>query len=469
MDQTLIIAVVVVAAIIAAIVYFTVLKKPAPQQLEGKDEEPKELPEAGKKPNLLAEKLKERREEQAGAKVEKPVAKPAEAPVEKAAPKAEPSSTSEAPRPAEKLEPVRVEKAESKPAPVEEPAVEAPKPAAEAPKPVVEAPVAAKAAVPSAGRPAISHKRDVEGVRQGMSKARGSEGFFGRLSALVSGRKLDPELVDELESVLLTSDVGQATTSKIIERVRTGLAKHELSDPQRVWEALRSEAGKILAVGGGGIVLRGEPTVVMMVGVNGAGKTTTIGKIATKLTSNDRKVVLAAGDTFRAAAVQQLEVWGKRVGCEVVKGKEGADPAGVAFDAVSKGKSLQADVVLCDTAGRLGTKVPLMDELKKIAKSISKAADGAPHETLLVIDATNGQNAINQVQQFSEALPLTGIILTKLDGTAKGGVILRICDEFKVPIRYIGLGERSDDLHEFDAEEYVEAVFGDFGRGSEAA
>jgi fused signal recognition particle receptor len=200
--------------------------------------------------------------------------------------------------------------------------------------------------------------------------------------------------------------------------------------------------------------------VVLMVGVNGVGKTTTIGKLATKWNSEGKKVVLAAGDTFRAAAVQQLEVWGKRVGAEVVKGKEGADPGAVAFEATKKAAEVGADVLLVDTAGRLHTKVNLMDEIKKVKRTIAKAMDGAPHETLLVLDATTGQNALTQAALFKEALELTGLILTKLDGTAKGGVVLGVCDELKVPVRYIGLGERAEDLREFVAVDFVEALFG---------
>ena len=204
-----------------------------------------------------------------------------------------------------------------------------------------------------------------------------------------------------------------------------------------------------------------------MVGVNGVGKTTTIGKLATRYTNEGKKVLLAAGDTFRAAAVQQLEVWGKRIGVDVVKGKEGADPGAVAFEATTKAKESGVDLLFVDTAGRLHTKAPLMDEIKKVRKTIAKAMDGAPHETLLVLDATTGQNALTQAALFKEAVDLTGIILTKLDGTAKGGIVLGICDELKVPVRYIGLGERAEDLREFKAEEFVEALFG--REGDEAA
>jgi len=248
-----------------------------------------------------------------------------------------------------------------------------------------------------------------------------------------------------------------------VDRLRDGLAKNELRDADAIWAALRAEATRILTVDGvlqGRIRGKGKPVVVLMVGVNGVGKTTTIGKLATRFTKDGRKVVLAAGDTFRAAAVQQLEVWGERVGADVVRGKDGADPGAVAFDATTRAKEAGADVLLIDTAGRLHTKAPLMDEIKKVRKSIAKAFEGAPHETLLVVDSTTGHNALTQAAMFKEAIDLTGIILTKLDGTAKGGIVLAICDELKVPVRYIGLGERAEDLREFDAEDFVEALFG---------
>jgi fused signal recognition particle receptor len=319
---------------------------------------------------------------------------------------------------------------------------------------------AAEAATPAA-RSAPPRARDLAELRKGLAKARGETGFLGRLANLFAGKKdLDPAIADQVEEILLTSDVGVATTETILARLRDGLQKHELSSSQAVWDALRAEAMRILGIGGGKIDSRHKPTVVFMVGVNGVGKTTTIGKIASKLKGEGKSVLLAAGDTFRAAAVQQLEVWGKRVGCEVVKGKEGADPGAVIFDAVQKAKQAGIDVVLADTAGRLQTKTPLMDELKKIARTMQKAQEGAPHETLLVLDATNGQNATSQAKMFQDAIPLTGIVLTKLDGTAKGGVILGICDELKIPVRYVGLGERADDLREFAAEDFVEALFG---------
>ena len=258
---------------------------------------------------------------------------------------------------------------------------------------------------------------------------------------------------------MISSDVGVKTTQAILERLRGRLERKELDDAQAVWSALRAEALTILSID----VPKppaGRPLVLLMVGVNGVGKTTTIGKLATKWNADGKKVMLAAGDTFRAAAVQQLEVWGKRVGAEVIRGKEGADPGAVAFDATTKAKEANVDVLLVDTAGRLHTKAPLMDEIKKVRKTIDKAMNGAPHETFLVLDATTGQNALTQAQLFKEAVDLTGIVLTKLDGTAKGGIVLGICDELKVPVRYVGLGERAEDLREFHAGDFVEALFG---------
>ncbi len=297
------------------------------------------------------------------------------------------------------------------------------------------------------------------GLRKGLAAVRG--GFVAKLSALFRGKKeIDPSLLQQVEEVMLASDVGPKTTAAILGRLRDAMERENIRDASAVWAALRAEATRILTLGGGPLHLSAQPTVVLMVGVNGVGKTTTIGKLATRHIAAGRRVVLAAGDTFRAAAVQQLEVWGKRIGASVIKGKEGADPAAVAFDAATAARETGADLLLVDTAGRLHTKAPLMDEIKKVRRTIAKAMDGAPHETLLVLDATTGQNALAQAAIFKDALDLTGIVLTKLDGTAKGGIVLGICDELKVPVRYIGLGERAEDLREFDAEAFVEALFG---------
>jgi fused signal recognition particle receptor len=283
---------------------------------------------------------------------------------------------------------------------------------------------------------------------------------MARLKAIFTGKKeIDPAIFEQVEEVMLTSDVGVKTTQSILERLRDRMDKNELADADAVWAALRAEAARILDVPSKP-TSQHKPQIVLMVGVNGVGKTTTIGKLATKWNADGKKVLLAAGDTFRAAAVQQLEVWGKRVGADVVKGKEGADPGAVAFEATKKAVEQNADVLLVDTAGRLHTKVNLMDEIKKVKRTINKALDGAPHETLLVLDATTGQNALTQAAMFKEALELTGIILTKLDGTAKGGVVLGVCDDLALPVKYIGLGERAEDLREFVPADFVEALFG---------
>lgn len=317
---------------------------------------------------------------------------------------------------------------------------------------------APKREVAEEAAPAVS-KKDVAGLRKGLAATRG--GFMARLKAIFTGKKeIDPAILADVEEVMLSSDVGVKTTQAILERLRDGMNKKELADADAVWAALRAEATRILSLPPASTPKGARPMVVLMVGVNGVGKTTTIGKLATKWKDDGKKVVLGAGDTFRAAAVQQLEIWGKRVDALVVKGKEGADPGAVAFEATKKAVEENADVLLVDTAGRLHTKVNLMDEIKKVKRTINKAFEGAPHETLLVLDATTGQNALTQAALFKEALDLTGIILTKLDGTAKGGVVLAVCDELKVPVKYIGLGERAEDLREFVAADFVEALFG---------
>src|SRR6478736_1584549 len=311
-------------------------------------------------------------------------------------------------------------------------------------------------------RTAPSHA-SLLGLRKGLAKSRESAGFFGRLKQLLGGKKeIDPELAQRLEETLLGSDVGMATTERILGRLKESMSRGDLGDASRVLDALRLEAERTLASAGpsGAIQAHHQPTVVLFVGVNGAGKTTTIGKLAQQLSGQGKKVMLAAGDTFRAAAVEQLKVWGRRVNCEVVTGKEGADPSSVLFDAIQAAKAARVDVLLADTAGRLHTKTNLMQEMTKVQKVAAKALEGAPHDTLLVIDATNGQNALAQAREFKEALPVTGLVLTKLDGTAKGGVVLGICDALRIPVRYVGVGERAEDLHEFDPSAFVEALLG---------
>jgi fused signal recognition particle receptor len=297
----------------------------------------------------------------------------------------------------------------------------------------------------------------------GLEKTR--HGFVARLSALLSGPQLDEKVLADLEEVLFTADIGVGTATRLIGSARERVRRRELTDPARLEAALREEVERIVALPSGagpdGLGTgAARPWTVMVVGVNGSGKTTTIGKLAARVQAAGRSVLLGAGDTFRAAAGEQLEVWAGRVGAPVVRGKDGSDPASVCFEAVREGASRGVDVVICDTAGRLHTKAPLMEELKKVKRVMAKAAEGAPHEVLLVLDATNGQNAIAQARQFHEALGVTGLVLTKLDGTAKGGVVIGICDELKIPVRFVGVGEKVADLRPFDPSEFVAALFG---------
>ena len=296
-------------------------------------------------------------------------------------------------------------------------------------------------------------------LKEGLSKTR--KGFMARLNELIFKRELDEDLVDELEALLVTSDVGIRTTERLLGDLRKALSSKEISDPAVVRERLQSQISEIVHRDVEPIDWNKGPTVVMVMGVNGVGKTTTIGKLAARLISEGKKVVLGAGDTFRAAAVEQLEVWGQRSGAKVVKGDEGADPAAVVFDAIQTAQRDNADVVLCDTAGRLHTSVNLMEELKKVRRVMNKAMDGAPHEVMMVLDATTGQNGINQAEQFKAAVEVSSIALTKLDGTAKGGVVVAICDSLGLPVRYVGIGEGIQDLRDFDPTEFVDALFMD--------
>lgn len=295
---------------------------------------------------------------------------------------------------------------------------------------------------------------------QGLQRTR--SGFVARLSDLVAGKQIDESLLGQIEEVLLTADVGVKTATRLLDSVRSQLSRSELKDADLVWKTLREESQKILE-GPGAVPLNlaaAKPLVVLVIGVNGVGKTTTIGKLASKWTAEGKRVLLAAGDTFRAAATEQLDIWASRVHVPIVKGKEGADPASVIHDATRRAVAEGFDILIADTAGRLHTKSELMEELKKVRKVIGKAMPGAPHETILVLDSTNGQNAIQQATLFKQMLEITGIVLTKLDGTAKGGVILGICDELQVPVRFIGVGEKVEDLHDFDAADFVAALFG---------
>jgi len=316
-------------------------------------------------------------------------------------------------------------------------------------------------------RPMPAKKRDVAALGPGLERTR--SGWVKRLGQLFAGKKeLDPALLDEIEKVLLTADIGVRTSQKLLSELRESLDRHAIKDPSAVWGYLRRRSVEILTMDAPALdFAAAHPFVLLIIGVNGSGKTTTIGKLASKLQAEGRKVLLAAGDTFRAAANEQLEVWGSKVGAPVVRGKEGADPSSVVFDGVKRARSEDIDVVIADTAGRLHTKKNLMEELQKVRRVAGKALEGAPHETWLVIDATSGQNAIAQAQEFTKEMSVTGIVLTKLDGTAKGGVILGIADQLRIPVRYIGVGERVEDLREFEPDDFVEALFGEAPAGAE--
>ena len=300
-----------------------------------------------------------------------------------------------------------------------------------------------------------------EKLKGGLAKTH--QGFVEKIDQLLAGRKsIDQDLLDELEALLFSADLGVKTSSQLIEGVQRGLKKGELQEPERVKDFIRQEISRILQMGEKPLSIdfsQTKPFLFMVVGVNGVGKTTTIAKIAHQYSSQGKKVLIGAADTFRAAAVEQLEVWATRVNADLIKHSKGSDPSAVAFDSVHAAKARNVDLVFIDTAGRLHTKVNLMEELKKIKRIIAREYPGAPHEILLVLDATTGQNAISQAQLFHEAIGITGIALTKLDGTAKGGIIIGITDELKIPIRYIGVGEGMDDLREFNASEFVQALF----------
>lgn len=369
-----------------------------------------------------------------------------------------PAVEKEAPKPLAPEKTVDVVPEQPKAAPV--PVVETPvsEPAA-APEPIPAKPVEPPPARPASLRPPRADAPDtIQAFKKGLATTRG--GFIARLAQLFGRKKeIDPELLDEVQSVLLSADIGPKTAESMLETVRTEVARVGGTSEEAVWAALRKRARDVLGTAPTGIQFTKKPTLILVVGVNGVGKTTTIGKLASRFKEEGNLVVLAAGDTFRAAAVLQLEVWGKRVGCEVIKGKDRADPGAVIFDAVKHATSIGADVVIADTAGRLHTKSNLMEELKKVVRTSEKALERPVDEVLLVLDATTGQNAIQQAQLFREAITVSGIVLTKLDGTAKGGVVLGIADEHHIPVRYIGIGERVEDLRPFDAENFVEALF----------
>ncbi len=300
-------------------------------------------------------------------------------------------------------------------------------------------------------------------LKEGLAKTR--ETLFGKVQKMLLGRsKIDAELLDELEAILIGGDVGVATTGVIIENIRLRVKKEKYEDPAELDTLLREEIQKVLASGPEesspfAIPADHRPHVIMVVGVNGVGKTTTIGKLAHNYRSAGKNVMIAAADTFRAAANEQLEIWASRAGVEIVQQAHGADPAAVAYDALNAAVARHTDVMIIDTAGRLHTKVNLMEELKKIKRVLQKLMPDAPHDVFLVLDASTGQNGIQQAQQFSASVGVTGIVLTKLDGTAKGGVVLAINNVLQIPVKFIGVGEKIDDLQPFDRKEFVEALF----------
>jgi fused signal recognition particle receptor len=312
----------------------------------------------------------------------------------------------------------------------------------------------------------ISEEEGPQGNRKGffhrlkerLTKTR--ETFVGRVDQLVLGKKeIDEDLLDDLEEILITSDLGVETTQALIALVQQKVKRRELDKPERLRETLQEEILRFLEVPARSSHQTSKPFVILVIGVNGVGKTTTIGKLAHQYQLAGKKVMLVAGDTFRAAAGEQLEIWAQRSQSEIIRQKEGSDPSAVVYDALHAARARGIDVVLIDTAGRLHTRVNLMEELKKIHRTIQKEFPEGPHQTLLVLDATMGQNTISQARIFNEAMAISGLILTKLDGTAKGGIVVGICQELKIPIFQIGIGEKVDDLQPFNPREFVQAIF----------
>ena len=293
-------------------------------------------------------------------------------------------------------------------------------------------------------------------ISEGLKKTRDSLGQL--FDGVFSGGSVNDELFDDLEEALVLGDTGASTAAAICEELRKRVKKDGVTDPEKVREMLAEVIAEMLR-GGQELNLESKPAIIMVIGVNGAGKKTTIGKLAKRVEDEGKKVVVAAADTFRAAAIEQLEVWAQRSGAEIIKHSEGSDPAAVVFDAIAAGKARHADIIICDTAGRLHNKKGLMDELAKIGRVIEREAAGSSVETLLVLDATTGQNALNQAREFGAACGITGIVLTKLDGTARGGVVIGIKQELGIPIKFIGVGEQADDLQPFDPDAFAKALF----------
>ena len=348
---------------------------------------------------------------------------------------------------------------------VEQPEVKAEEPSQESPEQQpAETPEVVESVEEAHDEPTLEEER--KELEEGLGKTK--EGFFGRLKRAIAGRTtVDADVLDDLEEVLITSDVGVETTVKIIEAIEARVARDKYMNTSELNSILRDEIAHLMeeshrSTRDFGIeVKEGFPYVMMVVGVNGAGKTTTIGKLAAKLTRAGRKVYIGAADTFRAAAIDQLAVWAERAGATMIRQDMGSDPASVAYDTLRSAVANGADVVLIDTAGRLHNKVGLMKELTKIRNVMSKVIPDAPHEVMLVLDGSTGQNAFEQAKQFTEATQVTSLTITKLDGTAKGGVVIGISDKFHIPVRYIGIGEGIDQLKMFDRHEFVRALFGD--------
>jgi fused signal recognition particle receptor len=293
-------------------------------------------------------------------------------------------------------------------------------------------------------------------LNDGLAKTR--KNIADKIGSLVLGDKIDDAFLAELEEALILSDVGAATTALVLTDLKERFQRKELSTPEQVKTRLKQVLLDVLASSPSPMPVATTPFVILVVGVNGTGKTTTIGKLAYRLQADGKKVMLAAGDTFRAAASEQLSIWGERSGIPVIKHREGADPGAVVFDALSAAKARNTDVLIVDTAGRLHTKSNLMEELKKIRRIVSRELPGAPHETLLVLDGTSGQNALAQAKMFHEAVGITGIVLTKLDGTSKGGIVFAINKELSIPVKFVGIGEAVEDLREFDPKEFMDAL-----------
>jgi fused signal recognition particle receptor len=310
------------------------------------------------------------------------------------------------------------------------------------------------------GKPKPKEPTVFEKIKEAVKQTKTN--FTEQIQDLVEGEKeISPEMLDQLEAIMIGADIGVNTTNDILKSIKDRMSRKMLKDPKELRSAIKEELRKILAVNytPPTQVAEGDPFVIVMVGVNGAGKTTTIGKLANRFQADGKKVMLCASDTFRAAAVEQLEVWAKRADVPMIRQKAGADPSAVLFDALQSAKSKKIDFVIVDTAGRLHTKHNLMAELEKMTRIAKREIPGAPHEVLLVIDATTGQNGLTQAREFTKSAGVTGLVLTKLDGTAKGGVVTAIAKDLKIPIRFVGVGEKMDDLIEFSADDFVESLF----------